>query len=98
MAAGYAGRSLLRSDAVPRRRRPVTSPAQTCGDGGGYGGGAGHVVPGPSVVRRPQPTMMVNELVVPVAGTEMSNRCAPLSPAGTVKVTVALPISSSVGV
>ena len=40
----------------------------------------------------------VNELVVPVLGTEMSKRCTPLRPAGTVKVTVALPISSTVGV
>ena len=45
-----------------------------------------------------QPTLFSlskNELVVPVAGTEMSNLVGPLAPAGTVNVTVALPISST---
>jgi hypothetical protein len=58
----------------------------------------GHPSPGSFRVRPAQSTLMVKELVVPVAGTVIANRVSPVAPGGMANCTVAVPISSRVGV
>ena len=70
----------------------LTAP-RTNGNGPGLAPGAVPRIGGPT-----QPMLITNELVVPVDGTVMSNRVGPLRPAGMVNATVAVPISSTVGV
>src|SRR5690349_23653515 len=78
--------------------RPGRSPVQPNRPGRSGTGTAPGSRPGPSPsCASTQPTLITNELVVPT-GVVMPNRVGPLVPAGTWNVTVAVPISSTVGV